>query len=468
MRRPSGRTYQLPRPTAPIAGLEQTFVFPRAVQQPPPRGIRARDQPHVEVPPFDAPAPQQTSVFPLSQPTSNRRRYQVRPSVAVRSGTVLAVSAQTVFTYPVVQPEPTRTQARVDRIRSRQDVPHVIHQGPTVDTDQIDWKLTATHVDPGRRRLQRVYEAWWVHQIVPTGDAVYGTAVYGSSTYPYPEVQGVDATPLARYWARPAPVLIRRSIRGVTPAPQIPPAVWPAPVGEWWARREQGRRTSRVVIQLTGAITHQTSVFLLEQPSRTAWDVRRAAVDRPPVPRLDGAETQALSLFTLSQPQGWTPERLVSRFVVTPQTEGTFIAPAVAQTSLFEPGQPSRTQWYVPRTPAEHVPAPVQIGQGATVVGTDPIPEVGGSSHAHWPWRYPVFETATRSLSPIVWSAIIVIPVPDLAAADACDTFRIGADLGAFVLGADVGRLRIGADRGSFVMGADPGTFLLPGCGDDE
>ena len=149
---------------------------------------------------------------------------------------------------------------------------------------------------------------------------------------------------------------------------------------------------------------------------------------------------------------------------MTPQVLGAFTPPAVAQTSLFPPNQPSRTQWYVPRTPSEQVPAPLLIQQGAPLSATVPIPEVGGSSHTYQIWRYQTRGADPQSYSALVWSAIIVIPEVPLGAADACDTFLVSADAVAFLVGAEAGALMVGSDPGSFVIGADPGVFLVPGC----
>ena len=442
----SRRQYQIPRPPASLAGatVEQTYVFP--LQQPP-RGVRPPLDPlKIEVPPFDAPAPQQTYVFALSQPL-NRRSYQVRPSVSVKTGTTPAPSAETIFTAPVIQ---THLRAWVDTIRYRQDVTPIVHQGPQVDTSLVNWQIVTT---PTGYVLVR-------QQIVQT------LPMQGAPAAPVDtDVYRADAPlPLTRYGVQPDSVLAIGAVHGIAPAIQVPLSpLHVQPARAWWIRV---KTHIDVVQMLDGPTAQQSSVFPIHQPSRTAWYVPRAQI--APGPRLDGPEPIASSLFVVSQPQGWTLERVASRFVVTPQLEGAFVPPAVPQTYLFPPDQPSRTQWYVPRTPSEQVPAPVQIMQGASVVATEPIPAIGGSAHTYWPWRYQIFETCTKSLSAVTWSAAVVIVIPPLAAADACDTFTIGADRGPFVLGADAGALMIGADRGSFIIGADPGSFLIPGCGDDE
>lgn len=442
------RTYLIPRAPAPIAGLEQAFVFPRS-ENPPGRQLARVQPPSPQPPILTAIAPAQTSVFTLSQPL-NRRSFQVKPKFAVIPGTAPAVSSASVFTYPVVQPDPAVSQAWLSRSRYRQEVTPLLHQGASVDTTPSTWRLVTT--PEGYRVLRQ--------QIAPTVPiegppvAPLGTDVFVIS----------PAADMGRYFVRPKPVLTIRSIRGVVPEIQVPPPAWTIPSAQWWDRLDQPRRRIATVTSLVGAPSSQTYVFPVQQPEPAAWYLRRAAAAFPLPPRTDGYEPQAWFLYKVSQPQGWTLERLVSRLIVTPQLVGVFTPPPVAQTSLFPPNQPDRAQWYVPRTPSQQVPAPLLIQQGATATATVPIPTVGGSAHTYWPWRYQLFATCTTSVSPIVWSEILIVLPPPLHSADACDTFTVPAESRIFVVSAELGALMVPAEPGSFTVAAEPGTFLVPGC----
>lgn len=441
------RTYQLPRAKAPISGLEQAFVLPVTTR--PPQGRPYPQSPQREVPPFDAPAPQQTYVFTTSQPL-NRRSFQVKPSARVITGTVPAPSSASVITYPVVLPDPSVSQAWLNSTRYRQDVTPHLHQGASSDTTQSTWPLVTT--PEGYRVLRQ--------QIAPS------VPIGGPPTAALPtDVFVISPTAdMGRYFVRPKPVLTIRSIRGVVPEIQVPPPAWSIPSAQWWDRLDQPRRRIATVTSLIGAPSYQTYVFPVQQPERAQWYLRRAAVQFPLPPRTDGVEAQALYLFPTSQPQGWSRERLVSRLIVTPHLLGVFTPPPVAQTSLFPPNQPDRAQWYVPRTPSQQVPAPLLIQQGATDTGTVPIPTVGGSAHTYWPWRYSLFETCTKSVSPIVWSEIVIVLPPPLHSADACDTFIVPAESRIFVVSAEAAALMVRAEPGSFTVSAEPGTFIVPGC----
>lgn len=442
------RTYLIPRAKAPIPGLEQSFVFPQAANPP---GLQfARAQPPSPQPPIlTAVAPAHTSIFPLSQPLG-RRSFLVKPKFTVITGTVPSVSSASVFTYPVVQPDPAVSQAWLNSPRYRQDVPLVVHQGRVPDTTSATWRLVTT---PDGYSLLR-------QQIAPT------LPIAGLGTAPLPTDLYQSAIPpdLSRYYERPKPVLTIRSIRGLTTPLQVPPPAWSIPSAQWWRRGDQTRSRLGPIPSLSGPLVAPTYIFPVHQPERAHWYLRRAAVQFPLPPRTDGPEPQALFLFTLSQPQGWTLERVVSRFVVTPQVLGAFTPPPVAQTSLFPPHQPVRAQWYQPRTPSEQVPAPLLIQQGATDTATSPIPTVGGSAHTHWPWRYQLFETCTTSRSPVIWSEILIVLPPPLPAADACDTFLVPAEARIFVVSAEAAALMVRAEPGSFTVSAEPGVFRVPGC----
>lgn len=442
------RTYLIPRAKAPIPGLEQAFVFPQSAN-PPGRQLDRAQPPSPQPPILTAVAAQQTYLFPLSQPLG-RRSFIVKPKFTVITGTVPSVSAASVFTYPVIQPHPAVSQAWLDSVRYRQDVTPIIHQGRVPDTTQAPWRLVTT---PEGYPLLR-------QQIAPT------LPFTGPGTAPLPTDLYQSAIPpdLSRYYERPKPVITFRSIRGVVPDTQIPPTAWATPAAQWWDRLDQTRTRIATGTRLDGAPSYQTYVFPVHQPDRAQWYLRRAAVQFPLPPRTDGREPQALFLFPTSQPQGWTLERIVSRFVVTPQLLGAFTPPPAAQTYLYPPNQPLRAQWYQPRTPSEQVPAPLLIQQGATDTGTSPIPTVGGSAHTYWPWRYQLFETCTKSLSAVIWSEIIIVLPPPLHSADACDTFLVPAESRIFVVSAEAAALMVRAEPGSFTVSAEPGIFLVPGC----
>jgi hypothetical protein len=439
------RQYQQPRVRPPIEGLKQSFIFPLVTN--PPRAARGPQQPRVEVPPIGGATSQETSIFAVNQPR-NYRTYQVRPTFRVRSGATPSISAKSIFTAPIAQPDRARQILQAYQ-QSRQDVTPIVHQGSLVDTTLVDWRLVTTPAGYVPTRQQIIQTLPFTGAPAAPGD----TDIFRAD----PQM------PPNRYWFRPAPVIVRRQIRGVTTPIPVPFPLPAGPSSAWWTQGEFLSRRVVTPVQFSGATERPTYVFAVSQPEPLRWHLRRLSAYVAPGPRVDGVEPQALYLFPLSQPQGWSVERLVSRFVVTPQLLGAFTPPPVAQTYLFPPGQPSRSQWYVPRTPSEQVPAPVQLA-GAISVATFPIPTVGNSEHTYWPWRWQVQETATKSYSALVWSEIIVIPPAALSAADACDTFVVGADKGAFLIGADKGALMIGADRGSFVIGTDPGVFIIPGC----
>lgn len=435
---------QLPTPHPPIGGLVQGFLYP--TQTPPVRAL-ARQQPPAS-PPFPihgASITDTTSsyLFSVTPPRATRRSFRVGTKVAVVTGTIRDVTTDTVLTYAPLQPDRTWTDAQV---RYRQDVwaPQYSVFIPTINTDFWTSPAPPPVVTP------------WRPLTAPTVP-IEGLGVSGFPA----DVFILNTTPdgvLASYRQRPKPVITVRGIRGpAVPVPQ-PFILSPQPGDAWW-RPLQRRQASSLPLSLGGASSAPTFLFPVAQPDRAAWFLRRAAVAFALPPRVDGVEPQALFLFPVMQPAGWMLERLGSRLVVTPQLTGAFTPPPAAQTSLFPVDQPSRTQWYVPSLPSQQVPAPLALS-GATSVATDPIPTVGNSVHTYWPWR----DQLVQSRSALIWSAIVVVVVPPLAAADACDTFRVPAERPRFTVSADLGALFVPADRGSFTVAAEPGTFTVPGC----
>lgn len=438
---------QLPTPHPPIGGLVQGFLYP--TQTPPVRALARQQPPAFPAFPIHGSTVADTTstyVFPTTHPRYNRRSVRIGTKVAVVTGTIRDVTADTVLTYTPLQPDRTG----LDRsVRYRQDVwnPQYAVLAPTISTDF--WTSPPpTPVGPITRP-----------QRLPTVP-IEGLPVAGLPA----DVFILNVTPdgvLSWYRQRPKPVITLRGIRGpAVPVPQsMPLALQP---GESWWRRLSPRPVP-TILMLPGPPSYATFLYPPNQPDRRQWSVSRLAQFTAPNPRTDGPETQALSLFTLSQPQGWTRERLGSRLVVTPQLLGVFSAPAAAQTSLFPVDQPSRTQWYVPRTPSQQVPAPLALS-GATDVRIDPIPIVGGSQHAYAPWRYVIQETRTASFPAVIWSIGFVPPPFILAPADPCDTFMVPAEPGLFTVRAELGALFVPAEPGSFTVGAEPGAFIVPGC----
>lgn len=439
---------QLPTPHPPIGGLVQGFIYP--TNQPPVR-VQARQQPPAcpSVPILGASIATSTDsfLFPVTPPRTTRRSFRIGTKVAVVTGTIRDVTADTILTYTILQPD--RQWLERQPVRYRQDVlaPQFSVLAPTISTDFWTSPLPAPLLTPARTQ---------------PGPAV---PIEGPPVASLPaDVFVLNVTPdgvLASYRQRPKPVITLRGIRG--PAVPVPQSlVLPAQPGDRWWRRLVPPPLATIPI-LPGPPTQATYLYPPHQPDRRQWYVSRLAQFTTPGPRTDGAEAQALSLFLLSQPQGWTKERIVSRFLVTPQLLGAFTPPPVAQTSLFPVDQPSRTQWYVPRTPSQQVPAPLALS-GATDVRIDPIPPVGGSQHAYAPWRYIIQDTRTSSFPAVIWSAAIV-PLPFvLAPADACDTFTVPAEPGLFTVKAELGALFVPAEPGSFTVSAEPGRFTVPGC----
>lgn len=438
---------QLPTPHPPIGGLVQGFLYP--TNQAPVRAL-VRQQPAFPALPIHGTtvaSPTASYVFPTSSTRYNRRSFRIGTSVSVHTGTIRDVTADTILTYAFLQPD--RQRIETQPVRYRQDVlaPQFSVLAPTISTDFWTSPSPLLSIRPWRPLSAATLP------ILGPPDAALPADIFVLNVTP----DGV----LASYRQRPKPVITIRGIRGPAVPVQNPPAIVLQPGLAWWRRLEPHRIPTIPI--LPGPPAYATFLYPPAQPDRRQWYVSRLAQFTAPGPRTDGPEAQALSLFLLSQPQGWTRERIVSRFVVTPHLLGAFTPPPAAQTSLFPVDQPSRTQWYVPRTPSQQVPAPLALS-GALSVRIDPIPPVGGSQHAYAPWRYIIQDPRTASFPAVIWSAEIVQLPFVLAPADACDTFVVPAEPGLFTVKAELGALFVPAERGSFTVGAEPGRFTVPGC----
>jgi hypothetical protein len=169
--------------------------------------------------------------------------------------------------------------------------------------------------------------------------------------------------PLA-YRERPKPRLIVRSIHGTTRNTLDPiKAVLDQPDPRRW---EVARRPIIITNRFddVSLIPKQTYVFPLDQPSRRFWYLDKPTLYAGPPVRTEGPPRQDQLVFV---PKGvetvsWLVRRLQLRND-QPLT-GLFAPPPVAQTYVFEPNQPARAYWYVPRLAA--VPIQAFRGEGAT------------------------------------------------------------------------------------------------------
>lgn len=445
------RNYQIPGAPKPITGLEKTFVFPQAANPPGLQPVRAQP-PSPQPPILTAVAPQQTYVFPLSQPL-NRRSYLVAPKLTVRSGTLPAPSSALILTYPVVYPDRTQRERAAEAYRYQRDVTPSIHLGAVPPTTITDPPWADTIIAGWTRRH---------YPTVPVTPPILGAPAAPADTAIY---KITDPLPPQAYGYRSKPTIIVRHIRGTTPTQPIVPISLTQPTDSWWARIEAAGRALRggVTPSVAGVTTQATYVFPLSQPERKAWYVPRA---QPPSPtRLDGPPTLASYLFEITQPSraAWYVDRLAPRVEPVKHTLGVFTPPAAPQTYVFEPNQPSRRFWFLSRTPSEQVPAPPIVDQGATALATDPIPGVSGPALAWWVPRWSVWDLLTRERISALWMLATgtITPVPVLTA-DACDTFQLSADPG-FSTSGELAAFAVVDTDATFTVTTET-DFEMPGC----
>lgn len=330
--------YQIPKPSSNIPGtpgLLQSFVFPQS--QP----VRRSERQMPTAIPVSLLAggaiTQDTYLFPVSQPL-NRRSFQVVPKGHWRSGAIRDVSSVFPVSALTIQPDRTQSSAWLDgRYRQLSFVaPQIVVPTAQPAITLFDYQ------QPSRRQGYQV-----VPRVVPRFGA--------TTTAPPTDVYFIaNAIPPNRYGVRPAPRLIVRNITGVTAGVPNLPTVLDQPSAAWWKGQATAYRLQGATSQLTGSTTQATYLYPPNQPDRRGWYVPRLAQFSSPSARTEGTPTVASYVFTLDQPARLTISTLTARNAeTTKQLTGVFTPPATQQSYVFEPNQPSRNFWYVPRRASE-------------------------------------------------------------------------------------------------------------------
>jgi hypothetical protein len=305
----------------------------------------------------------QSYVFAVNQP-QRARSYQVVPKTTGQSGNP---SPPLTPIYPRLWDPPDRNWSEAYLNTSRYASPPRYVQ---VDIPPL------VPFPQSVANLQNPDSRYWAP---PTFDRATKLPLLGPPPAP-PDTQIYSSIVMPQgYGERPKPIIVQRSIKGISvPTPLVP--LFPyQPTVDWWAAIDRTLLAGRsgTTARLDGPGSRPTFIFPTNQPERSAWYVPNlASLSAPPL-RAEGTIAQQTYVFVLGQPErAYYLDKLAAREAGSPkQLTGVFTPPPVAQSYVFILGQPTRYTNYVPRTPSEQVLPILEQGPHifVPIISTQPV-----------------------------------------------------------------------------------------------